>query len=109
MNSDKQFRIGLRLCWGALALAPLGLMAIGGGPCAGPRNETGSAILLLGGLGSVGLAVYGIFRVLRGIRAVSAVMRVWGALSLCCAGFAGFVGGVYVLLGFVSLDSFLRY
>lgn len=109
MDSGKQFGIGLRLCWGSLALVPLGLLAIGGGPCAGPRNAMGSAILLLGGLGSVGLAVYGIFRVLRGIRAASSLMRVWGALSVCCAGFAGFVGGIYVLLGFVSLDSFLRY
>jgi hypothetical protein len=104
-----QFKSGLRLCWLSLLALPVGLLAIGGGPCAGPRNAAGSAILLTTGIGSLILAIYGIFRVLRGIRAAAILMRAWGGLSVCCAGFAGFLGGFYLLMGIISLEAFLRY
>jgi len=47
--------------------------------------------------------------VLREIRAAANLMRAWGALSICCAGFAGFVGGFYLLMGIISLGAFLKY
>jgi hypothetical protein len=107
-EQSRQFKIGLKLCWGALAPVPLGLLAIGGGPCAGPRNAAGSSILLFGGVASLVLAVYGISQVLRGIRVEGSLMRVWGAFSACCAGFAGFAGGFYLLMGIYSLEAFIR-
>lgn len=104
-----RFKSGLYLCWMSLLLLPAGLLAIGGGPCAGPRNSLGSAILLTVGVCSVAAAVYGAIRVLTSIRSVRNLMRVWGALSVCCAGLGAFVGSVYLLFGFVSLRAFLRY
>jgi hypothetical protein len=104
-----QFKFGLWLCWLSLLALPVGLLAIGGGPCQGPRNAAGSAILLPTGVGCLVLAVYGIFRVLRGFRAAAILTRTWGALSVYCAGLAGFVGGFYVLVGITSLEASLRY
>jgi hypothetical protein len=103
------FRSGLWLCWISLFVLPVGLLAIGGGPCAGPRNALGSLILLGVGGCAAGAAIYGVVRVLRGIKAKAISMRLWGVLSVACAGFAAFVGGVYLLLGFVSLETYLRY
>ena len=100
--------IGLGLCWAAFAPLPVGLLAIGGGPCAGPGNAAGSAILLGAGLGSVYLAGYGIFRAVRGIGAATRMMRVWAALSICGAGFAMLAGGAYLCIGVISLQAFLR-
>jgi hypothetical protein len=104
-----KFKSGLYLCWISLLLLPVGLLAIGGGPCAGPRNSLGSAILLTVGVCSVAAAVYGAIRVLTSIKAAQNPMRVWGAFSICCAGLGAFVGGVYLLFGIVSLRAFLRY
>jgi hypothetical protein len=106
---QSEFKSGLWLCWLSLLLVPLGLLAIGGGPCAGPRDAAGSSILLMGGVGILVLAVCGIFRVLREFRAAANLMRVWGALAVSCAGFAGCVGGFYLLMGIISLGAFLRY
>jgi hypothetical protein len=106
---ENQFKSGLWFCWIAVLLLPLGLLAIGSGPCAGPRDAAGSTILLGGGVGCLILAVSGIFRVLREIRAAGNPMRALGAVSVCCAGFAGFVGGFYLLMGIISLGAFLKY
>src|SRR5215469_8373472 len=43
-TANGDFKIGATLCWLSSVTLPLGLLAIGGGPCAGPRNATGSAI-----------------------------------------------------------------
>jgi len=109
MAVDKigEFKNGLKLCWGALGLVPLGLLAIGGGPCAGPRNAAGSCILLFGGVAGLILAVCGIARVVRGIRVGGSAMRWVGAMSVCCAGIAGFAGGFYLLMGIYSLEAFI--
>src|SRR5580704_12861084 len=50
---------GIVLCWLSLLTLPVGLLAIGG-PCTGPRNITGSLIILLAGLLSVAMPVYGV-------------------------------------------------
>ena len=112
MNDDtgrNRFRSGLWLCWCSLFVLPIGLLAIGGGPCAGPRNALGSAILLAVGGGAAAGAIYGAVRVLRGIKARAISMQLWGVLSVGCAGLAALVGGFYVFFGFVSLQAFLRY
>ena len=103
------FRSGLWLCWISLFVLPVGLLAIGGGPCAGPQNALGSAILLTVGGCAAAAAIYGVIRVLRGIKARAISVQLWGVLSVGCAGFAALVGGVYILLGFVSLQAYLRY
>jgi hypothetical protein len=50
----RKFKTGLRVCWLSVLALPVGLLAIGGGPCAGPRNALGWAILLT--VGAVGIA-----------------------------------------------------
>lgn len=100
---------GLWLCWTSIFVLPMGLLAIGGGPCAGPQNALGSAILLGVGGGAAGAAAIGVVKVLRSIRAEAVAGKIWSGFSVLCAGFAAFVGAVYVLLGFVSLEAFLRY
>jgi hypothetical protein len=104
-----RFKSGLWLCWASLLLLPIGLVAVGGGPCAGPRNALGSAILLGIGLGNLAAVVYGATRVIRSIRGMGNLMRLLGAASICRAAFGAFVGGFYLLIGFVSLGDFLRY
>src|SRR4029077_12931807 len=45
-TADIPLKSGIALCWASLLGLPIGLLAIGGGPCAGPRNLAGSLILL---------------------------------------------------------------
>jgi hypothetical protein len=105
----RKFKSGLRLCWISLLTLPLGLLAIGGGPCAGPRNALGSAILLtVGGFG-VGAGVFGVSRIVRGFRSEPTRMRLWGALSVCVVGLVCLVGSFYLLIGIFSLGAFMRY
>ena len=105
----RKFKSGLWVCWASLLTLPLGLLAIGGGPCAGPSNVLGSAILLtVGGFG-VGAGVFGASRILRGFRSEPTGMRLWGALSICVVGLVGLVGSFYLLIGIYSLDDFIRY
>ena len=104
-----RFRTGLWLCWLSLFALPLGLLAIGGGPCAGPRNALGSGILLSVGMFGVGGGIFGIIRIFQGIKQATNLLRVAGVLSVSVAVCASLVGGVYLLFGYVSLRSFLRY
>jgi hypothetical protein len=96
-STGRRLKLGLRLCWLSVALLPIGLLAIGGGPCAGPRNAAGSAILLATGCFSFGLAAYGIFRVGTGGGGTTALRGAWAAVSMCCAGLAGLVASFYLL------------
>src|SRR5258707_14231554 len=104
-----QFRTGLSLCWLSLRALPLGLLAIGGGPCAGPRGALGSAILFSVGMFGVGGGIFGIIRIFQGIKQATNLMRVAGVLSVSVAVCASLAGGAYLLFGYVSLRSFLRY
>ncbi len=108
-TAHNPFKSGLWLCWTAMFILPIGLLAIGGGQCAGPRNALGSTILLGVGCGAACAAIVGAVRVLRSIRARAVAGKLWGVCSILCAGLAAFVGGFYVLLGCVSLQAFLQY
>jgi hypothetical protein len=108
-SCHNHFRMGLWLCWLSLLALPLGLLAIGGGPCAGPRNALGSAILLSVGMFGFGGGLFGIVRIFQGIKQATNLLRVAGALSVAVATLASLVGGAYLLFGYVSLRSFLRY
>jgi hypothetical protein len=105
----RQFKTGLWLCWLSFLALPLGLLAIGGGPCAGPRNGLGSLILLTVGAFGVGGGLFGMTRVFRAFKAAKNLLRAGGILSVIVAGFAFLVGGVYLFIGYESLQVFLRY
>lgn len=108
-SRNRRFRIGLWLCWLSLLELPVGLLAIGGGPCAGPGDAFGSAILLAVGAVGVGLGLFGIARILQGFKGAQNLMRVVGVLSMVAAGFAFLVGAAYLFVGYQSLGVFLRY
>ncbi len=95
-----KFKSGFYLCWTSLLVLPVGLLAIGGGPCAGPRNSLGSAILLTVGVCSVATAVSGAIRVLTSISAVQNLMGC-GVPSLSAARASALSWGVSIF----SLDS----
>src|SRR5579859_7475197 len=101
------FSTGLWLCWLSLLALPLGLLAIGGGPCAGPRNALGSAILLSVGMFGVGGGIFGIVRIFQGIKQTTNLLRLAGVLSVSVAVFASLVGGAYLLVGYISLQIYL--
>ena len=104
-----QLRTGLWLCWLSFFALPVGLLATGGGPCAGPRNATGSTILLVVGLVGVGGGLFGIAKIVRGIREAKNWLRVAGAVSAIVAGFACLAGLAYLFIAYQSLQVFLRY
>lgn len=105
----QQFKTGLWLCWLSLLVCPVGLLAIGGGPCAGPRNSLGSAILLTVGAMGTGAGIWGIIRILKGLKSTKSAPRLAGVLSVVGAGFGSLIGGVYLFVGYESLQVFLRY
>jgi hypothetical protein len=107
--SHTQLKTGLWLCWVSLFALPVGLLAIGGGPCAGPNNAIGSTILLIVGSIGVGGGLFGIFKISRGIKEVKNWLRVAGALSVVAAGFACLGGAAYLFIGYQSLRVFLQY
>jgi hypothetical protein len=101
------FKIGATLCWLSSVILPLGLLAIGGGPCAGPRNATGSAILLVVGAAAIIGPVYGVFRVVQFFRAVSIAAKVFGMVSLLYASAVAVIGSLFLFLGVLSLRAFM--
>ena len=104
-----QLKTGLWLCWLSFFVLPVGLLAIGGGPCAGPRNAAGSTILLVVGLVGVGGGLFGIAKIFRGIKDATNWLRLVGAVSAIFAGFACLAGAAYLFIGYQSLQVFLRY
>jgi hypothetical protein len=63
---DNRFKTGVGLCWLSLLTLPIGLLAIGGGPCAGPRNVAGCLILLVAGSSAVVMPVFGLYHMFPG-------------------------------------------
>jgi hypothetical protein len=101
--------VGIALCWLSLLILPLGLLAIGGGPCAGPRNIAGSSILFAVGLCAVGSSLNGVYCIFRSFKSSGGASRVLAVFSFLAACFATAVGALYLFLGFESLSVFLRY
>jgi hypothetical protein len=104
-----QFRIGMGLVGLSLLTLPIGLLAIGGGPCAGPRNIAGSIILISVGACAVAAPIYGAFRILQNFKSASGGARLLGATSILCACPGVLVGGFYLLIGVLSFSVYLRY
>ena len=107
MEPNLHFRIGAYLCWLSSLILPLGLFAIGGGPCAGPRNATGSAILLIVGVATVIGPAYGIFRIVKFFRSVGIAAKVFGIVSVVYASAVTVIGSLFLLFGAVSLRAFM--
>lgn len=93
----------------ALLALPIGLLAIGGGPCAGPRNIVGSIILLGVGVFVAGGTVYGAFRIFQNFKLASTGARLLGAASILCGFPIAMVGGFYLVIGVLSLSAYLGY
>ncbi len=94
--------IGVALCWLSLAILPLGLVVIGGGPCAGPRDFTGAVCLLLLGIGGLGTAGYDVFRVIRSFNAGGVKAKMLSVVSVLCAGCVAVIGGFFFIIGLAS-------
>jgi hypothetical protein len=110
MRTDQNptLRSGLFLCLIPILGLPLGLLAIGGGPCAGPSNIFGSLILLsVGGLGACSV-IYGGYMILRRFSAASGLMRLWSFLALGCGAAITVVCALFLILGFVSFVGYLQ-
>jgi hypothetical protein len=108
-SQDIHLRNGFGWCALSLLLLPAGLLAIGGGPCAGPNNALGSMILLSVGLACTGAAIYGSSRLVRGLRSATNVLRVAAVLSLIGSVFIVLLGGFYLVMGAVSFQSYMSY
>jgi len=108
-TNSPQFKSGMLLCGLSIVLIPVGFLAIGGGPCAGPNNALGSAILLSIGLGCAAGALLGSARVVRGFRAATNPLRLAAVASVCCAGLGLFAGLLYLYIGAEALQAYLRY
>ena len=107
-QGERRFGIGLRLCWLSCLALPLGLLAIGGGPCAGPRNTLGSVILLTVGLAGIAGGVFGIVEMFRGFRSVRNVRRAFGLVSIVPASVALLGGCAYLFVGYQSLLVYIH-
>ena len=106
---DTQFRIGVGLVGSALLALPIGLLAIGGGPCAGPRNILGSLILLGVGVFALGGTAYGAFRIFQNFKLALSWARLLGVASILCGFPIALIGGFYLVIGVVSLSAYLGY
>jgi hypothetical protein len=104
-----QFRVGMALVGLSLFTLPFGLLAIGGGPCAGPRNIARAIILLSVGTCAVAAPIYGAFRIVQNFKLASGGARLLGAASILCACPTIFIGGFYLLIGAISFNAYLRY
>ena len=86
----------------------IGLLAIGGGPCAGPRNIAGSIIILSVGACAVGAPIYGTFRILQNFKLASGRARLLGLASILFASPIVIVGVFYFLIGVLAFSAYLR-
>jgi hypothetical protein len=106
---ETQFGVGVGLVGLALCALPIGLLAIGGGPCAGPRNIVGSLLLLGVGAFAVGGTAYGAFRIFQNLKLASGWARLLGLASILGGFPIALVGGFYLVIGVLSLSAYLGY
>ena len=107
-TADVDFKIGAALCWLSSLILPFGLLVIGGGPCAGPRNATGSAILLVVGIFAIIGPVYSAIRVFQFFRSVGFAAKGFGIVSLLYACAVALIGAIFLLVGVISLRAFMH-
>ena len=108
ITANVGFKIGTMLCWLSSLILPFGLLAIGGGPCAGPRNATGSAILLVVGVFAIIGPVYSAIRVIQFFRSVGLAAKGFGIVSLLYAGAVAVIGSIFLFVGVLSLRAFMH-
>ena len=102
----KRLKVGALVCWLSLLILPAGLFIIGGGPCAGPRDATGSVLLILVALVGAVPAAYGCVQIAREFKEAEVSRRIIGVLSLFPA-LLVFAGALfYLMIGAVSLQSY---
>jgi hypothetical protein len=104
----KLFKSGLWLCWMSILAAPVGLLAIGGGPCAEPNNAAGSIILLTAGVCALSGTIFGMNKVGRSLRAEDNPLRWFGLLSMFGAILSGLAGALYLFIGVASAAVFFK-
>ena len=105
-TAGTQFKVGIVLVGLSLLTLPIGLLAIGGGPCAGPRNIAGSMILLGVGACAVAAPIYGVFRIFQSFKLATAGARLLGVASVLCACPIILAGGCYFFIGVLSLRAY---
>jgi hypothetical protein len=108
ITTSTELKSGTGLVWLSLLTVPIGLWAIGGGPCAGPRNIAGAIILITVGFCAVGVPIYGALNILRNFKLASSGARVLRVVTLVCACLMTVVGGFFLLIGGLALSAFLR-
>ena len=106
-TAGHQFKIGVGLCWLSWLTLPIGLLAIGGGPCAGPRNIAGSIILLVVGSAAVVAAAVGVYRTVKLFRQVRGKARWFGLASAVLVSPVILVAVFYLLVGVLSLNAYM--
>ena len=109
LTTSTELKSRTGLVWLSLLTVPIGLWAIGGGPCAGPRNIAGAIILIIVGACAVGVPIYGALNILQNFKLASSGARFLGVVSLVCACLVTLVGGFFLLIGGLALSAFLRY
>ena len=105
-TADANFKIGATLCWLSSLILPLAIFGIGGGPCAGPRDATDSAIVLVVGMATIIGPVYGVVRVIQFFRSVGTAAKAFGIFSVLYASAVAVVGSILLLVGVFSLRAF---
>ena len=106
-TANVNFRIGATLCWLSSLILPLGLIAIDGGPCAGPRNATGSAILLVVGVAAILGPVYSVVRVIQ-FFPLAFTAKAFGVVSVLYASAVAVIGSIFLFVGVLSLRAFMH-
>ena len=106
LHPPNGLKVGAWTCWLSLCILPVGLAVIGGGPCAGPRDATGSAILIVVALAGIAAGIYGCLQIARAFREAGVGGRILGVMSLCPT-LLVFAGSLfYLIIGVVSLQAY---
>lgn len=106
--ANVDFKSGATMCWLSSLILPVGLLAIGGGPCAGPRNATGSAILLVVGASAIIGPVYSVVRMIKVFQSVDLAAKAFGIVSLLYASIVAVIGSIVLFVGVLSLRAFMH-
>ena len=107
-TANVNFKIGATLCWLSSLILPIGLFGVGIGPCVGPRDATGSAIVLVVGIVAIIGSVYGVVRVIQFFQPVDIAAKALGVVSVLYAAAVAVVGAFFVVFGGLSFRAFVH-